>query len=857
MLDLTNERWHRADELYLQALDRDPHLRHAFLANACGDDVDLLRDVEDLLRYDEAAGAFLERSALEEAVRQLASSADASLVGRQLGGYEIRNLIGSGGMGEVYRGIDLRLERDAAVKVIAPLAIGDPDYLQRFEEEARLASNLNHPNIVTVYGFGEQDGLAFLAMELVDGRTLRALSAEAPLAIAELLPLGVQLADALAAAHANGVVHRDLKPENVMVTAGGRVKVLDFGIAKRRPANEAWLHATGESGLILGSASYMSPEQAAGLPAGPASDQFALGVILYELVSSRRPFARATVVETLNAVRSAEPDPIKSINPEVPEALRRVIECCLAKDPGARFAATNDLAAALRGTAEALKTRSGINRRRALQLAGAGVAAAVAGLVAARAVRRTPERRSLAVLAFDNVGDEQADYLANGLTEMLIRRLSAIASLHVVPRTAVFSVKAERLDRQAAGAALAADAVLGGTLVRRSDRLLVDAALFEVRTGARMWSRHFDSAAGDVLGLQNEIVTAMVSDAFGLSLSADERRRILAVPTRDPVALDLFLQARAFHIRDTEAGYLRERELLKKALDRDGSFALAHVALAGTYSVMAVDGMERPTGAWPEGSRHVRLALELEPNLPDAHAEAASRAFFFDWDWRAGEREWLTALESSSGEADPDYLDAYSLEQWAIGNTDRALELIRQARTRDPLSLIFKVREADLLVDAGRSIEGRDLYERIIRSEPGDARAYFGLADALSAERRFDEAIDALQKGQDAADGTGAADRRPDARGEAGWLALNAEWARAQMAELLARSASAYTSPLDLARLHARLGHADEAFKFLDRAFDDRSPGLVFLNVDRMWDPLRGDRRLSEAVRRVGLRSAV
>ena len=854
---MTDERRRRVDELYLEALDRDADARPAFLATACAGDTELLRDVDDLLRYDEAAGRFLERSALDETVRQIASTAGDNLVGRQLGGYEIRNLIGAGGMGEVYRGVDLRLEREAAVKVIVPLAIGDPGYLQRFEEEARLASNLNHPNIVTVYGFGEQDGLAFLAMELVDGRTLRTLSAEAPLAMSQLLPLGVQLADALAAAHANGVVHRDLKPENAMVTGGGRVKILDFGIAKRRLLTEGGVHAMAEGGVILGSAGYMSPEQAAGLPAGPPSDQFALGVILYELASGRRPFARRTVEETLSAVRSVELDPIKSVNPEVSDALRRVIERCLEKDPAARFPNTNDLAAALHGAADALKRKSGISRRRVLQLAGGSVAAAAAGLLVARQLKRSPDRHSLAVLAFDNAGDEEADYLANGLTEMLIRRLSAVASLQLVPRTAVFSVKAERLDRQAAGAALAADAVLGGTIARQSGRLQVDAALFAVPTGARMWSRHFDSDAGDVLGLQNEIVAALVSDAFGLRLSGDDSRRLLAVPTRDPVALDLYLQARTFHNRDTEADYLRERELLTQALDRDGGFALAHVALAATYSVMAVDGMERPTGAWPEASRHIRRALELDPDLPDAHAEAAARAFFFDWDWRAGEREWLAALESSSGPADPDFLLAYSLEQWAIGRTDRALELVRQARARDPLSLGFKVREADLLLGAGRPSEARDIYERVIRNQPEDPRAYFGLADALSADRRFDEAIDALQRGQDAAGGARLSERHLSAHGEAGWLRLNADWARAQMDELVARAASAYTSPLDMARLHARLGHADEAFDLLDRAFDDRSPGLVFLNVDRMWDPLRGDRRLSEAVHRVGLRSAV
>jgi TolB-like protein/tetratricopeptide (TPR) repeat protein len=853
---LTSDRWQRVDELYVLALERGPDARHEFLAGACADDADLLREVEELIRYDEAGALFLERSALEEAVLQVASDRGTSLTGRRLGGYEIKSPIGAGGMGEVYRAIDLRLERDAAVKVIVPLGVDDPGYLRRFEEEARLASNINHPNIVTIYGFGEEDGVAFLAMELVSGRLLRAVCDEGALAGGRLLALAVQLGDALAAAHAGGVVHRDLKPENVMVTGGGVVKVLDFGIAKRQAAGDA-SRPEQEPGVILGSASYMSPEQAAALPAGPPSDQFALGAILYELASGRRAFGRGTVRETLDAVRVAEPDAIKSINPEIPDALRRVIERCLAKDPTGRYADTADLAAELHRIEESLKGRSGMSRRRALQLAGAGIAAALGGAIAIRELRSTAPSRSLAVLTFDNAAPDGSDYLGNGLTETLIRRLSAITHLQVVPRTAVFSLKEQRVDPQAAGTTLKADFVLAGTLSRASGRLRVDAALFDVRTGAQTWSRHYEHAADDMLGLSNEVIDGLAGDAFAFGSSRGERQRLSAVPTRDAVAFDLYLQARALHTRDTEAGYLGERALLMQALDRDASFALAHVALAATYSVMTIDGMERPTEAWPEQSRRVRLALDLAPDLPDAHAEAAARAFFFDWDWRAAEREWRAALDSPSGQADPDFLLGYSLEQWALGRTDQALALVRKARARDPVSIIFKVREADLLAHGGQLDDASDFYERIIHEAPDDARAYFGLADTRGAQGRFDAAIAALRKGQDAAGLQAAAGGGASPRGEAGWRALNAGWAQAQLDELVARSPLAYTSPLDLAGVHARLGHADEAFRFLDRAFDDRSPGLVFLNVDRMWDPIRGDRRWADRVRRVGLESAV
>ena len=344
-------RWRRIEEICHGALQREPDERPAFVRAACGADEALLTEVESLLANADRAkdsGLGMRNLGLE-------------LIGTRIGGYEIVSLLGAGGMGEVYRARDMKLGREVALKVLAKSAAPDPSYLQRFEEEARLASVLNHPNIVTIYGVGEEGDIAFIAMELVRGLTLRALLADGVLRVGEVLDLAAPLADALAAAHESGIVHRDLKPENVMVTAEGLVKVLDFGLAKRPRGIADYAEdqvetraALTQDGMILGTVNYMSPEQAAGRPAGIASDQFAFGVVFYELLSGRRAFERDTPVETLSAIIREHPTPIREIRAAVTVPIQQIVDRCLAKSPADRYADTRQLAAQLRDDSRAV-----------------------------------------------------------------------------------------------------------------------------------------------------------------------------------------------------------------------------------------------------------------------------------------------------------------------------------------------------------------------------------------------------------------------------------------------------------------------------------------------------------------------
>ena len=861
---MTSERWAEVERVFHAALELAAGDQEAFLERACGGDDALRREVRSLLDHAGTTGAFLERPALEEEARDF--SREAPLLGeRDIDGYQILSLEGAGGMGEVYRARDLTLGREVALKVLARSAAGGSADLRRFEEEARLASALNHPNIVTIYGVGEQGQLAYIAMELVRGRTLREMLADAPPSVREAIDLALQLADALAAAHAAGIVHRDLKPENLMVTTEGFLKVLDFGIAKlqgsgdpaaRSGPAESPASVQTEAGKILGTVGYMSPEQAAGKPARSVSDQFAFGAIFYEMLSGRRAFQRSTRARTLEAVLREQPEPIESLNAGVTPPLRELLARCLAKDPAARFPDTRELAVGLRQIRDGWeRSTMAPTRRRAIWLGSAAAVAAAAGVATWALRSRDTGLRSLAVLPFTNVlKDENVDHLCEGMAKGLIRGISRLSSLTVKPFSAVSRFKGERVDPRAVGRQLSADAVVTGTLEQKSGRLVVTASLVGVASGARLWSRTYERAAGDVLSVQDAIASAVVEEGIRLRLSSDDRRQLLRKPSNDPAAYELYLNAIHSFEKETEGDYLAAREFLQKALARDQTFALAYVALASTHSAMTIDGYESPSEGWPEVTRNVRRALDEDQDLPDAHSEAAVALFFSRWDWAGAEKEWNRALESRGGGIVPDFLNVYAVQQFALGKPAEALALVRKAREVDPLSPSLIYHEASFLFHVQQLDEAAALFERVIGAEPGESRAYFGLAEVRRAQGRFDEALAARRRGYKASGDDSLTAVLSTARGAEGCRQVQEAEAQLELEALQRRAADGeYASPLEFARAYAQLGDREHAFDSLDTALVERSPGLVFLNVDRAWDRVRDDPRFAAAAGRVGL----
>ena len=536
----------------------------------------------------------------------------------RLAHYRIISRLGAGGMGEVYRARDEQLDRDVAVKVLPASSFDDPTARARLVREARAAAALNHPNICTVYEVGEADGQAYIAMELVEGRTLSALLYAGPLPDEQVAHYGRQLADALTHAHERGVIHRDLKSNNVIVTPDRRMKVLDFGLAKRAVDSEmtaavTQMHASlTQAGIAVGTLPYMSPEQLRGEPVHVAGDIWALGVMLYEMAAGARPFKGNTPFEVSAAILSDEPVPVPvHVGPE----LRTAIAGCLVKDARRRTATAADVRAALDGVQTAVAvlpplsavdspgaTDSSsvvtltINRRRALWLGAGALVVAGSGVAWWKLLMGEPAARSLAVLPLANTaGDDDLEYLCDGIAESLIQQVSKLRSFRVRPLSTVLGFKGPSADPQAAGRRLGVDAVLAGSLERQDSRLRIVARLIDVAGSRQLWTNTYDREETDLLAVQDEIAAAIMDDGLRVRLTNNEREQLVRHPTTDGDAYDLYLQARFYQRLATEEDYLYSRELLERVIVRDPKFALAYMSLGANYAMVVTDGLERPS----------------------------------------------------------------------------------------------------------------------------------------------------------------------------------------------------------------------------------------------------------------------
>ena len=790
----------------------------------------------------------------------------------QFAHYRILGRLGAGGMGEVYHARDERLDRDVAVKVLPSSTFDDPTARARLVREARAAAALNHPNICTIYEVGEADGQAYIAMELVEGQTLSAMLIEGALPAEHVVHYGRQLADALTHAHERGVVHRDLKSNNVIVTPDRRVKVLDFGLAKRAVDSDmtaalTQMHASlTQAGTAVGTLPYMSPEQLRGENVQVSSDIWALGVVLYKMATGARPFKGNTPFELSATILSDDPVVVPS---HIAAELRTAIAGCLEKDSRRRFANTSDVRAALEGVqtaATALRPPAGleapahatvtvtVTRRRAMWLGVGALAVAGSGVAWWRLLTGDSTVRSLAVLPLVNTADdEDLEYLCDGIAESLIQQVSKLRSFRVRPLGVVLDFKGPKGDPQAAGRQLGVETVLAGTLERQLPRLRITARLVDVATGRQLWTSTYDRDAETLLDVQDEIAGAIMDDGLRVRLTSDERTQLVRHPTTDGDAYDLYLQARYSQRLATEEDYLFSRTLLESAVVRDPKFALAYASLAGNYAMMLVDGLERPTDAWPQVRRYMRQALEIDPTLPEAIGIEHAFAFLFDWDWAGAEAVRRRLLTSSIGAFDPQFARALAVELWALGQTKEALQLARRTRELDTRSPYLAVLEADYLLRDDQFDAAIALYQYAIKLDPQNANALFGLAETRMRQRRWDEAIEARRRAHEVAGDDRLTPLFATAKGEAGYRQIDEAWVRLQLEELKERERTRYVSPLDFARVFAQIGEKELAFKYLDAAFVDRSPGLVFLKVDRAWDNVRDDPRFAAAVSKVGL----
>jgi serine/threonine protein kinase/tetratricopeptide (TPR) repeat protein len=751
--------------------------------------------------------------------------------GSRLGPYEIVSPLGQGGMGEVYRAKDRRLGREVAIKVMPERLSADADLVRRFELEARAVAALSHPNVLTLFDLGREGDRLYVVLELLEGETLRTRLAHSAASWAKAVEIAVAVAEGLSAAHSRGIIHRDLKPENIFLTSDGRVKILDFGLARWEPPIPAAEDATSaptagavgtEPGWTMGTIGYMSPEQIRGDKAEVPSDLFSLGCVLYEVATGRRAFAGRTSAEVMAAVLRDPAPELSSTDPEAPAELSRIVAHCLEKEPALRFQSARDLAFALRAVASAAAApKASSGRRRAIE--------------------------SIAVLPLFNAGgDAETEYLSDGITETIISRLSRLAGLRVMSRSSVFRHKGADVDPIAAGRELGVGAVVTGRVQHRGDDLVVRAELVDLSDGSQLWGEHYKRKMADVFAIENEIAT-QISENLRLKLSGEEKQSLTRGATRSAEAYRLYLQGLFHWNKRTGEGIRKGIELFRRAIDVDPTYAGAYLGMAHCYGVLGFHAIEPPGETFPRAMAAAKRALEIDPSFAEARAPLAYGLFYREWKWEEAQREMLRCLEGAPGDATaPNY---YASFLTAIGRFDEALESWHRAHELDPVAPVIRGGTGWTYLYARRYEEAIREAERALEMDPAFPIALGVIGLASSRLSRHERAIDALQKAIGASSSTRYRADLAFAYARAG----RGDEARANLAELDELSKSRYVSPYYLASARAALGETDLAFTLLEQAFAERSHGMTFLTTDPSLDDLRPDPRLAGLIQRVGL----
>ena len=593
--------------------------------------------------------------------------------GTRVGTYEILAALGAGGMGEVYRARDPRLARDVAVKVLPLHRARDPDSRARLDREARAVAALSHPNILAIYDVGTHEGANYIVTELLEGETLRSRLDRSPLPWRKAAEIGAAIADGVAAAHARNIIHRDLKPANVFLTSDGRVKILDFGLARVGPAESVGSASEAPTetiaGAILGTVGYMSPEQARGERAGTSSDLFSLGCVLYEMVTGRAPFARPTAVQTLNAILESDPPSVVESGKEAPPELHRLISRCLEKDPARRVESARDLGFALRDLDTRAAPAGARPRRSILTYAAAALGVLALAVIAVGPLRErflgtTPPARieSLAVLPLENLsGDPGQDYFTDGITEALITDLGKIGSLHVIARHSVMQYKGTSAPLKEVARELGAQALVAGSVMRSGDRVRVAAQLIDPESGRHIWSESYERDLRDVVALQREVAQAIAAE-LRAKLTPEEQARLTKSRPVDPEAYELLLRARYLGTRTTDEDSREAIALLERAIAIDPGFAPLHAVLAAAYVnrlnfLLPEEARELEQNAYAATER----ALSLDPEIAEAYLAR-------------GNLLWTPSYRYAHERAIQEYRRALSLNP----NLDRAHEGLAQ-----------------------------------------------------------------------------------------------------------------------------------------------------------------------------------
>ncbi len=786
--------------------------------------------------------------------------------GTRLGPYEILAPLGAGGMGEVYRARDGRLEREVALKVLPESLAGDPRALARFEREAKAIAALTHPNILAVFDVSLQGETPFAVTELLEGETLEGRISGGPLPWRQALGIGIAVAEGLAAAHSKGIVHRDLKPSNIFLTEDDRVKVLDFGLARMSkadsisPETSADTLTKTEPGTVLGTVGYMSPEQVRGLSAEPTSDIFSFGCVLFETIAGQTPFPGRTVGEVMASILRDSAPSLSAEGRNVPAELDRLVAHCLENSPGRRFQTAQDLLYALRSLHSSPDTTPAIAtppRRSAVlpalvALLGILALAATGWYVANRGPGFGAKAiRSVAVLPLVNLsGDAEQEYFADGMTDELITALSKIHELRVISRTSMMRFKGTKEGIPSIAKTLGVDVVVEGSVRRNGQQIRIAAKLIRAESEQSLWSESYERDMKDVFALQSEVAGAIVRN-IGAKLTTDEAARLAPRPPVPADAYEAYLKGLFYVSRGDPESLEKSREHFERAIRLAPEFAPPFVGLSFYHADTAAEGAVAPKVAFPKAEAAAMKALELDPNHPASHVQLGWIYGFYHWNLEAAEKEFRRASELSGGSAYGPIGDGWMSTtdpsgEWAKyrGEFERSIKAAKSLLANDPLSLFAHLRLGTDYAWARRYDEAIEVYRAAVDLHPDSSEAHELLADAYASKRSYREAAEEQKKALEKANLDDWAEELGRDFGALGWEKAQQNLNRKRLDEMTALAGEGrYVSPLSIAALHVLLGEKDEAFRWLDKAVEDRSPFLVALTADPQWDSIRSDPR--------------